>query len=78
MLRIPCYLLTSTYILLTTAALPIAVANKKDSKFCCKCTVDEDESTGKTVTTLRIGLFNTVNVITNSLIGIRKLKRFLL
>ncbi|KAL4003091.1 hypothetical protein ACH3XW_6180 [Acanthocheilonema viteae] len=69
MLRILCYLLITTYILLATAALPIAVANKKDSKFCCKCTVDEDESTGKAATNLGIGLINTVNVMTHSLIG---------
>ncbi|CAG9536732.1 unnamed protein product [Cercopithifilaria johnstoni] len=45
MLRMLCSVLISTYIL-TTAALPIAVSNKKDSKFCCKCTIeDRDEST---------------------------------
>lgn len=76
MLRILCYVLMPTYILLTTAALPIIVANKKDSKFCCKCTVDGDESTGKTVTNLGNGLLNTVNVITHSLIGIDKLQQF--
>ncbi|CAG9536733.1 unnamed protein product [Cercopithifilaria johnstoni] len=68
MLRMLCSVLISTYIL-TTAALPIAVSNKKDSKFCCKCTIeDRDESTGKTVTNLGIGQINTLNVITHSLI----------
>ncbi|VDK71669.1 unnamed protein product [Litomosoides sigmodontis] len=46
MLRMLCYALMSTYVLFTTVALPIIVANKKDSKFYCKCTVDGDESTG--------------------------------
>ncbi|EFO23576.1 hypothetical protein LOAG_04906 [Loa loa] len=46
MLRMFCCVLMSTCMLLTTTALPIAVANKKDSKFCCKCTVEGEESTG--------------------------------
>lgn len=46
MLRTICYVLMFACIILTTASLPVAVANKKDSKFCCKCTVDGNESTG--------------------------------
>lgn len=76
MLRILCYLLVSACIFLTTAALPIAVAHKKDSKFCCKCTVEEDESTDKLVPKLGSGFINTINVLTGSLTGTQNSNAF--
>ncbi|EJW79085.1 hypothetical protein WUBG_10006 [Wuchereria bancrofti] len=69
MLRTMCYVLMSACIILTTASLPVAVSGKKDSKFCCKCTVDGDESTGKVVTNLGSGFINTVNLLARSLTG---------
>ncbi len=71
MLRTICYVLMFACIILTTASLPVAVANKKDSKFCCKCTVDGNESTGKVATNLESGFINTVNLIARSLTGIK-------
>ncbi|OZC09684.1 hypothetical protein X798_03378 [Onchocerca flexuosa] len=62
------YVLISASIFFTIAALPVGVSNKKDSKFCCECTV-EDKKTTETVTGLGTGIISTINVLTPSLRG---------
>ncbi|KAM3723470.1 Orotidine 5'-phosphate decarboxylase [Dirofilaria immitis] len=46
MLNIVHYMLIFACTFLTTAALPFAVSSKKDSRLCCQCTINGDESTG--------------------------------
>ncbi|VDK61130.1 unnamed protein product [Onchocerca ochengi] len=57
------YLLISASVFFTITALPVGVSSRKDSKFCCECTI-EDKKTSETVTGLETGIINTINVLT--------------
>uniref|UniRef100_A0A915PWG3 Uncharacterized protein n=1 Tax=Setaria digitata TaxID=48799 RepID=A0A915PWG3_9BILA len=57
----------SACILPTVIALPIVVASKKDSNFCCQCTVDGDGSGSESIPSLGLTDINTINVLTRSL-----------